>query len=387
MGILRFMTAGSVDDGKSTLIGRLFHDAGLILDDQLKNISKGGLNLAYFTDGLKEEREKGITIDVAYRYFETQKRKFVVADAPGHKEFTRNMVTAATHSDAVLVLVDATRGVSEQTRRHIFLARWLGVKSVAVLINKMDLVDFSEGVFKNIKAEIEALGETTIIPLSALLSDNIMTLSMNMPWYQGTTLFQWLHDVPGKHGHVKNGVRFPVQLVRENEVLGTVKSGQISVGHELVVNATEKKVTVSDIFLYPKRFNSAGTGMSVRLKVSEKLNRGDLLSEDNSSLVTSAKWNIEWCYLLEKEFSVSSTVILRHETREVDVTGIVIEESFHMNDQKWMKSSDTVMKMNEIYRGKLDISEKICADINDKFALIDADSGNTIAAGILRSSN
>lgn len=385
MGLLRFMTAGSVDDGKSTLIGRLFHDAGLILDDQMKNISKGGLNLAYFTDGLKEEREKGITIDVAYRYFETPKRKFVVADAPGHKEFTRNMVTAATHSDAVLVLVDATRGVSEQTRRHLFLARWLGVKSVAVLINKMDLVEYKEEVFTAIKNEILKLGENTIIPMSALLSDNIMGLSMNMPWYQGTTLFQWLHDVPGKHGHVKQGVRFPVQLVKGNEILGTIKSGQISVNDTLAVNNSEETVNVSEIFLYPKHYQSAGTGMSIRLKIDRPLKRGDVLSEKASSLNRCANWKVEWCYLLEKTLDVGAKIFLRNETKEVRVTQIVIRENFEMNEQRWNSSEVTEMEMNGIYRGDLKLQEDLCVDVNDKFALIDEVSGNTIAAGIFRS--
>ena len=382
--ILRFMTAGSVDDGKSTLIGRLFHDSGLILDDQMKAISKHGLNLAYFTDGLKEERELGITIDVAYRYFETPKRKFVVADAPGHREFTRNMITGLTHSDAVIILIDATLGISEQTRRHLFLTRWLEIKSVAILINKMDLINYDQKKFQKIKDELGLMGETIVIPISALEGKNVLTNSTEMPWYKGPHLFQWLHSVPGRLGHVNEAVRFPVQLSSGDEVSGTLKSGAFAVGDKLRVNASEEFVTIKNIMAWPLNLDKAEAGMALKLKLDRKLNRGDLLTDLQIKLSQSKNWEVEWSYLLERPFLTSDSLVLKYETKEVAVENIVIQTEYDLDERRWDLSQAIELKMNGIYRGRIQLKDELAADIGGKFAFIDQKTGQTVAAGILK---
>jgi bifunctional enzyme CysN/CysC len=258
--LLRFLTCGSVDDGKSTLIGRLFYDAKLIYEDTLKTLEKdsathgttgGGFDPALFTDGLKAEREQGITIDVAYRYFSTAKRKFIIADTPGHEQYTRNMATGASTCDLAVILVDARHGVVTQTKRHSFIVSLLGIKHVLVAVNKMDLVDYSEEVFERIRRDYEEFAskldpnDLHFIPISALKGDNIVDPSANMPWYRGTTLMNFLDTVYIGSDRNFNDFRFPVQLVNRPHLdfrgfCGTIASGTVRKGDEVMALPSRK---------------------------------------------------------------------------------------------------------------------------------------------------
>lgn len=326
------MTAGSVDDGKSTLIGRLFYDLQVMALDQLESISREGLNFAFYTDGLREEREKGITIDVAYRYFESANRQFVVADTPGHLEYTRNMVTAATHVDAAVILVDATRGVREQTKRHAWISRWLGLHTV-FLVNKMDAVGFSAEVFHTIQNELKDF-PADFIPVAALHGDNVVHRSAHMPWYQGSTLQVWLDQLPVIPS--PSEVILAVQLQSKDfHALGTLRSDLES---------------DSEVFLGDRPiqvFTGHGkAGQAVRLRCDTPLNRGDILT--SRPWKQNTKFKVEGCGL--QMTAADAQLFLRFHSKELSVR-IKCEERLDLMTLNWRANRD--LAPNELFRGEM----------------------------------
>lgn len=380
MQLLRFMTAGSVDDGKSTLIGRLFYETGNIHQDHLDSISKDGLNLAHFTDGLKEEREKGITIDVAYRYFETQNYKFIVADAPGHKEFTRNMITALTHSDAVLILADASRGITEQTKRHLFLSQWMETDNIVVLINKMDLVNYEEKIFQDFKKQLNINSNITFIPISALLGDNVLQKSKHMTWYHGPTVYEWLHTKTKKIENDKY-TYFPVQMSKGNKVLGTLTKGRIQIGDKLLINDGSKHCTVLKISAWPKDLKLANAGEPIQLELDTPTMRGDILHSNFEELKAVNCFSAQWCYMLDTPISFKGNYLLKVGSKEIKIKTLTATKQYSIDTASWIEKQDSSMLMNTLYDGSINFSEKICLTPSTRFALIDYDSCKTIAAG------
>ncbi len=378
MELRRFYTAGEVDDGKSTLIGRLFLDVGLIYQDQLTAMDG---NLAHFTDGLREERAKGITMDVAYRFFETPTHKFIVADAPGHLQYIRHMVTAASLSDAAVILVDATRGVSTQTKRHAWIAQWLGVKSIVFVINKMDSADYSQENYQQIKGELAHVPDATFIPASALKGDNILHASKNMPWYTGPSLMTWLQDNPNTTRH--SSIRFTVQnVLGDNSILGKLVAGQIK--SEAQLQSTAGKIKIEEIHQYPHTKNSAQAGESLRLKISgAALQRGDLIFDQGLS--SSQSWQADWL-LFEK---TTAPLLARTQTWEAQVTHLHVKNVWDWEGQGWI--SDLSQKtLPWLQKGLIQFSRNLH---NDPFLhgtnmgqmiLIDSQTGKTVGAVLLR---
>lgn len=433
-GVIRFITAGSVDDGKSTLIGRLLYDTKAVLSDQLAALSKtkharvtaadAAVDLALLTDGLESEREQGITIDVAYRYFATAKRKFIVADAPGHEQYTRNLVTGASQADVAVLLVDATRvdlttqpaGLLAQTKRHSAIVRLLGLRHVAVAVNKMDLLNFDEKVFLQIKESIEALAKTLglptphLIPVSALQGDNVVDKSDQTPWYQGPSLLEWLEGLDTSVVHQVQGLRFPVQYVARQDgsaaddfrgYLGRIESGNIKKGQKVTVLPSGLEATVAEIHVSNDHQASgdaagvdvarAGQVVAVRLAEDVDISRGDLLvaSTDVDAPTLSKQISADICWLDSEPLSLARKYVLRHTTNTVfaKVKGIQqvldVETLSHGTDIH-------ALKTNEIGRVDLLLQKPIVADLFDAspstgaFVLIDEATNHTVAAGMVR---
>jgi len=341
MDILRFLTAGSVDDGKSTLIGRLLYDSKNILVDQLeaierstKNREDGEVDLALLTDGLRAEREQGITIDVAYKYFSTPKRKFIIADAPGHIQYTRNMVTGASNADLIIILVDARNGVIEQTKRHSIIASLLNIPHVVVAINKMDLVDYSEEKFNEIVKEYEkvanslALKDVKFIPISAKDGDNVVDKSEKMPWYKGSALLNLLETVELQTSlnHV-NG-RFPVQLVLRPQVdelhdyrgyAGKVESGVFAVNDKVKIYPSNIETTIKAIEVGGKEVQECFAPQSAVLHLTDDIDisRGDLIAKEDNLLKTGQDIEALVCWMDEKPLTIGTKYLLQHNSKTV----------------------------------------------------------------------
>ena len=434
--VVRFITAGSVDDGKSTLIGRLLYDTKSILVDQLESLSKtkharvtssdAGVDLALLTDGLEAEREQGITIDVAYRYFSTPKRKFIVADAPGHEQYTRNLVTGASQSDVAVILVDATRvdfnttpaTLLAQTKRHAAIVHLLGLRHVVFAVNKMDLYEFDEAVFNTIKTSIEdltqkiGLPKPTLIPISALLGANVVTASKNTPWYKGPTLLEWLESLDTSPESEKLALRFPVQYVARQDgsasddfrgYLGEIESGSIRKGQKIKVLPSGSEATVIEIYLgnrsSSKHTNGnnavdfAQTGQAVAIQLSEDIDvsRGSLFisAEDNHPPVLSKQLSADLCWLDSEPLSLSRKYALRHTTNTVGAKVKNIQQVLDV--QTLSQASDVqVLSTNEIGRVDFILQKPIVADLFDQsqrtgaFILIDEATNHTVAAGMIR---
>jgi len=434
--VVRFITAGSVDDGKSTLIGRLLYDTKSILVDQLESLSKtkharvtssdAGVDLALLTDGLEAEREQGITIDVAYRYFSTPKRKFIVADAPGHEQYTRNLVTGASQSDVAVILVDATRvdlnttpvTLLAQTKRHAAIVYLLGLRHVVFAVNKMDLFEFDEKVFNTIKTSIEdltqkiGLPKPTLIPISALLGTNVVTASKNTSWYKGPTLLEWLESLDTSPESEKLALRFPVQYVARQDgsasddfrgYLGEIESGSIRKGQKIKILPSGSEATVAEIYLgnraSDKQANgsnavdSAETGQAVAIQLLEDIDvsRGSLFisAEDNKPPVLSKQLSADLCWLDSEPLSLSRKYALRHTTNPV---GAKVKEIQQVLDVQTLSQSSDVhaLSTNEIGRVDFVLQKPIAADLFDQsqrtgaFILIDEATNHTVAAGMIR---
>lgn len=415
MDLLRFSTAGSVDDGKSTLIGRLFHDTKAIFEDQLEAIEKTSkqrgdenINLALLTDGLRAEREQGITIDVAYRYFATPRRKFIIADTPGHIQYTRNMVTGASTANLALILIDARNGVVEQTRRHAFIADLLGIKHVAVCINKMDLVAYDEEVygkvlqqFMEFSTRLENLTELTFIPISALKGDNVVDRSENMAWYKGPPLLYHLENVYVGSDANHIDARFPVQwVIRPHSdkhhdfrgFAGRVAGGVFKTGDEVVVLPSGFSTNIKKILLADQEIDEAFYPQSVTILLEDEIDvsRGDMLVKPNNQPASSQDLEARICWFSSaKKLRTGTKCLFRQTTQEVQALVSDIRYKVDVNTLR-KKENDTEFGMNDIGRISLRTSSPIFYDSyrrnrnTGSFILVDPFSNETLAAGMLR---
>jgi len=421
-GMLRFITAGSVDDGKSTLIGRLLFDSKGIFADQLDAISRAKhkrtvgdtVDLSLLTDGLEAEREQGITIDVAYRYFATPKRKFIIADTPGHEQYTRNMVTGASTADAVIILVDVSKvklrddGSVElltQTKRHSTIAHLLRIEHVIVAVNKMDLVNYDQKVYDRIVAAYEqfakqlGLKDVRSIPLSALAGDNVVEASDNMPWYQGPTLINLLESLSVYDDAHDEPLRFPVQLVARHNgheandfrgYMGRVEAGKVHKGDKLVVQPSGKTATVKDILVLEGSIESAKAGQSVTILLEEyvDISRGDMLAAADKSPTLLKNVNADICWLSEEPLDMRRKYWLKHTTKQVAARVTNIDTLLDINTQE-RRPTDT-LKLNDIAAVSLTVQQPLAADAYDairstgSFILIDEVTHQTVAAGMIR---
>ena len=414
MDLLRFTTAGSVDDGKSTLIGRLLYDSKAIFEDQLEAMETSSkargdenVNLALLTDGLRAEREQGITIDVAYRYFATPKRKFIIADTPGHIQYTRNMVTGASTANLAIVLIDARKGVIEQTCRHSFIANLLRIQHVVVCVNKMDLVDWDEGVFnkivddfKSFASRLDNIVDVTFIPASALIGDNIVDKSKNMPWYQGPTLLYHLETVyiGADENHVE--ARFPVQwVIRPHSdeyhdfrgFAGRVAGGVFKAGDDVTVlpSGFTTKIKVIESMDGPQQEVFAPMSATITLEDEIDMSRGDMLVKANNQPAPTQDIDAMVCWFSSnKPLAGRGKYILRHTTKEVKA--IVTEVCYKMNINTLRKiEDDLTLNLNDIGRIKVRTSAPLIADsyksnrITGSFVLIDELTNATLAAGMI----
>lgn len=410
--LLRLTSAGSVDDGKSTLIGRLLYDSKSIFQDQLDSIeesskSKGFdyVDLSLLTDGLKSEREQGITIDVAYRYFETPKRKFIIADTPGHVQYTRNMVTGASTANLAIILIDVRKGMLEQTRRHSFIASLLGIPHVIVCINKMDLVDYDQDTFDKIKSDYEKFSsklnikDIRFVPISALVGDNVVDKSENMSWYSGGTL---LHELENIHiasdlNHID--CRFPVQMVirphRSNfqdyrGYAGRIASGVFKPGDKIKILPSGHSSTINSIQNYKEKIEEAFAPMSVTITLNDDIDisRGDMIIKENNVPTLSKEIDLITNWMVEEELIKGTKLIVKHTTREIfcKVIDILYEidiNTLHKNENK------NSLKINAIGRIKLRLAKEIYADkystnrLTGSLILIDPKTNKTVGCGMI----
>ena len=415
MDLLRFTTAGSVDDGKSTLIGRLFHDSKAIFEDQLEAIERSSrkrgddnVNLALLTDGLRAEREQGITIDVAYRYFATPRRKFIIADTPGHIQYTRNMVTGASTANLALILVDARNGVVEQTRRHTFIADLLGIKHVAVCINKMDLVGYKEEPYHKIVAEyrdfvsrLENVTELTFLPISALKGDNVVERSENMPWYEGPPLLYHLENVyvGSDANHVD--ARFPVQwVIRPHSdehhdfrgFAGRVAGGVFKKGDQVTILPSGFSTRISRILSGSEERENAFFPQSVTILLEDEIDvsRGDMIVKPNNQPKISQDLDARICWFsASRKLTRGGKFIFRHTTREAQAIVSEINYKVDVNTLRKVEEIDG-FEMNDVGRVMLRVSQPVFHDAyrrnrnTGSFILVDPFTNETVAAGMLR---
>jgi sulfate adenylyltransferase subunit 1 len=406
--LLRLATAGSVDDGKSTLVGRLLYDTKSVLADQLAHIERVStdkglerVDLSLLTDGLRAEREQGITIDVAYRYFATAGRKFVLADTPGHVQYTRNMVTGASTAELAVILVDARKGVLEQTRRHAAVSALLGVRHLVVAVNKMDLVGFDEAVFRAIAAELAAhvavLGVTdvTAIPLSALEGDNVVDRSERTPWYDGPTLLEHLEAVPVSEDPATQPARFPVQYVVRTHTpdyrgyAGQLAAGVLSVGDEVAVLPRGQRTTVTGIDTYDGPLAQAVAGQSVTVRLADDVDvaRGDLLAAAADAPVPTQDVEGTVCWLDERPLQAGARVLLRHGTRTVRAVVREVVDRLDVDTLRRVPGADG-LSLNEIGHVRVRTQEPLPLDdyarvrSTGAFLLVDDGDGATLAAGM-----
>jgi sulfate adenylyltransferase subunit 1 len=408
-GVLRFLTAGSVDDGKSTLIGRLLYDTKTILADQLAAIERTSqkrgtaLDLSLLTDGLVAEREQGITIDVAYRYFATAHRKFIIADAPGHEQYTRNMVTAASTAQLAVLLVDARHGVVTQTRRHATLAHLLGIAHLIVAVNKMDLVGYDEGVFAEIVADFAGFAERTgietvrFVPMSALAGDMVVDRGENLDWYEGPTLLQLLETVDVQKTLAEAPFRFPVQYVARPTAelcrgyMGRIESGSVAVGDAVTVLPSGVSSWVREIGEFGGARQQAGLHAAVTIVLDDAIDisRGDMLVHTGASPVSARDLEATLCWLSETPLDPRRNYLLRHTTREVRARVGHIDHLWNVSTQT-REPAPEALRMNDMGRVAFKLAQPVFVDryadnrATGGFILIDEVSNNTVAAGIVQ---
>lgn len=412
MDLLRLITAGSVDDGKSTLIGRMLYDSKSIFEDQLASIERTSerrgdehLNLALLTDGLRAEREQGITIDVAYRYFSTPKRKFIIADAPGHTQYTRNMVTGASTSDLGVVLLDARKGILEQTRRHTFLLNLLRIKHLFVCVNKMDMVDYAEDVFLKIREEFEAFSsklqipDIRYIPMSALNGDNVVDESAHMPWYRGGSFLYNLENVHIVSDDNRVDCRFPVQYVIRPQsaeypdyraYAGQVSGGVFKTGDEVVLLPSGFTTRIAGIDTPDGSVDRAFSPMSVSLRLEDNydLSRGDMIAKIDNQPTVSQDLDMMVCWFNEKPIQPRGKYMLRHTTQSLRC--IVKEVHYKININTLHRlEDDQELGMNDIGRIKVRTTRPVYYDayrrnrLTGSVILVDEFTNETVAAGML----
>jgi sulfate adenylyltransferase large subunit len=408
--LLRFSTAGSVDDGKSTLIGRLLYDTQSVYDDQVRSIEgkgttgAGNLDLALLTDGLRAEREQGITIDVAYRYFSTPNRKFIIADTPGHEQYTRNMATGASTASLAIVLVDARKGVLTQSRRHACITALLGVRHILVAINKMDLVDYEERVFDSIRADFTAffdqLGDLrpshlNFVPISALTGDNVVRSTTTMPWYAGPSLLELLQSVPAADAGASDSFRFAVQRVLRPDhnfrgIAGQIAAGTIRPGDSIMVLPSRRTSSVRSIVTFDGDLPVAQAPQSVTLTLTDELDisRGDLIVSPRSPAVTTKHLTASLVWMDEKPLDLTRRYLLKHTSRTVQAQVTAIQYS--LNVETLERVAATTLNFNDIGMVEIESIQPLTADsystnrITGSFVLIDPVTNLTAAAGMIR---
>lgn len=412
MELLRFSTAGSVDDGKSTLIGRLLYDSKSIFADQYEAIEESSrrkgdenVNLALLTDGLRAEREQGITIDVAYRYFATPKRKFIIADTPGHIQYTRNMVTGSSTSNLSIILVDARHGVVEQTSRHTFISSLLGIPHVVFCINKMDLVDYSEEVFENIKRDLEAFSsklnvkDIHFVPLSALKGDNVVNKSENMDWYKGSTLMYLLENIHIGSDYNHIDCRFPVQnVIRPQSTeyhdyrgyAGRIAGGIFKPGDDVMVLPSGFTSKIKSIDTMDGSIEEAFAPMSVAITLEDDIDisRGDMIVRENNKSEVSQDIDLMVCWLNEKPIVPNGKYAVKHTSN--DVRCVVKEVKYKVNINTLHRiEDDKEIKMNEIARISIRTTKPLMFDqytrnrTTGSLILIDEATNETVGAGMI----
>ena len=412
MNILKFFTAGSVDDGKSTLIGRLLYDTDSILADQLEALQQsnrknddGSIDLAILTDGLRAEREQGITIDVAYKYFQTTKRKFIIADTPGHIQYTRNMVTGASTANLAIILIDARNGVVEQTVRHSYLVSLLGISHVVIAINKMDMEGYSEDVFNSITEKYQTLAENlnlkdvTFIPVSALKGDNIVNRSENMPWYEGTSLLDFLETVEVTSSQTSEFARMPVQWVIRPQTdalhdyrgyAGRILSGAFKVNDKVTVLPSGNSSVIEKIEVFDQRPEEAVAGMSVTLHLQDNIDisRGDVLVNSAHLPQRSQLIEADLCWMDSRPMDDSITYFLQHNSK---ITKCKIREILYKVDINTLAKEDAYeFKLNDIGRVVIKTAEELAFDLytenkaNGSAILIDSRTNLTVGALMFR---
>jgi sulfate adenylyltransferase subunit 1 len=411
-GLLRFLTCGSVDDGKSTLIGRLLLDTKSILADTLHAIERTSrrrgqeaVDLSLLTDGLQAEREQGITIDVAYRYFSTGTRKYIIADAPGHEQYTRNMVTAASTAHLAIILVDARKGVLTQTRRHTTIAHLVGVPHLVVAVNKMDLVGWSRATFEKIRADYLAFAsklgipDVRFIPLSALAGDMVVERGAHLGWYDGPTLLEILEEAPAAHTEAKEKLRFPVQWVCRPQTLehhdfrgfaGRVESGEVAVGDAVQVLPSGRTTRVKEIRLGEASLREAVSEQSVMLLLEDEVDvsRGDLIVHAGEGPAPTRTVSAVVCWLSERPLSTARRYLVRHTTREAKAQ--VAEIAWRLDLGALERAPAEGLGMNDIGAVSLRLAQPLAADryadgrATGAFIVIDEATNDTVAAGMIQ---
>jgi sulfate adenylyltransferase subunit 1 len=412
MDLLRFTTAGSVDDGKSTLIGRLLYDSKSIFEDQLEAVEAASqrsgneeMNLALFTDGLRSEREQGITIDVAYRYFATPKRKFIIADTPGHIQYTRNMVTGASTADLAVILIDARNGTTEQTLRHSYIASLLAIPCIVVCINKMDIVNFSEKVFEEIKMKYNditdklQLNDVKFIPISAKFGDNVVDSSANMPWYSGPALMNVLETAAIVCKSENADMRFPVQYVIRpvsdkfhdfRGYAGRLSGGILKKGDSVIVMPSRLRSTIASVNQCDKELDEAFTPDSITIQLSDDIDvsRGDIIVNEKTEISVSQDISMMVCWFNENPLRVNNRYIIMHAAKET--AGIVknIENVVNINTLE-LEAGGATLNMNEIASVRVKTAQPLVFDSYKKnrttgsLIFIDPDTFETLGAGMI----
>ncbi|MBA3809382.1 MAG: adenylyl-sulfate kinase [Solirubrobacterales bacterium] len=410
--LLRFATAGSVDDGKSTLIGRLLYDSKQVLSDQLAHVEQASermghdfLDLSLLTDGLRAEREQGITIDVAYRYFATAQRRFIIADTPGHEQYTRNMVTGASTADLAIVLIDARKGVISQSKRHAFISSLLGIPHVVVCVNKMDLVDFDEGTFEKIVEEFDdfaarlEMPDVTFIPISALLGDNVVDRSDSMPWYQGPPLLYHLEHVHIASDRNLIDVRFPVQSVIRppsssvadyRAYAGQVAGGVMRPGDDVVVLPSGRRTTIAAIDTFEGEVQEAFPPMSVALRLTDDVDagRGSMIVRTHNQPTVANGFECLLCWMSEQPLSPRRRYLVKHTTRTVMVGSVDVR--YRIDVESLRRDEDVqTLELNDLARVQLQLSAPIAFDsyrrnrVTGSLIIIDEATNETVAAGVI----
>jgi len=406
--LLRFTTAGSVDDGKSTLIGRLLHDSKAVYEDQLASVKKsrinrstGPIDFSLLTDGLRAEREQGITIDVAYRYFATPRRKFIIADTPGHEQYTRNMATGASTADLAVILIDATKGLLAQTRRHAFIASLLGITNVLAAVNKMDLVEYREDVFLQLQDDFLALAtqlgiaNVQCVPISALEGDNVVDRSKRMLWYQGPTLLEHLETVPLPEKDSLVSFRFPVQTVIRPDATfrgfaGRIASGVVHPGDPVVALPSGQRTSVRSIVTYDGDMPQASSSMSVTLQLDDEidLSRGDMLVSPDGLPKVSRKFHASVVWLHGTSLELGRTYLVKHTTRQTKIRALHVRHRVNVNTLA--EEPATRLEMNEIGSVEFEAHVPLFFDpyssnrTTGSFILIDIATNATVGAGMIQ---
>jgi sulfate adenylyltransferase subunit 1 len=409
LGVLRFITCGSVDDGKSTLIGRLLHDSKSVLRDQLESVARasqkrgsGALDLSLLTDGLEAEREQGITIDVAYRYFATGRRKFIIADTPGHEQYTRNMVTGASTADAAVILVDATKGLLAQSRRHLLIAHLLGIRNVIVAVNKLDLAGYRQEVFEAVREAFESfaapleISNLRFIPLSALRGDMVVERGGRLGWYEGPTLLEALEAIDAASGDRSQPLRFPVQYVARGTLgtsrayMGRIAAGTVQAGAEVIVLPSGRRTRVKGIHVLDTNLQAAFLGDSVALSLADEVDvsRGDMIVDAHRVPRPAKAFEAKLCWLAAEPLAPQGRYLLRHTTRTVKARFAAINYRIDVQTLEHRPLEGEV-RMNDIVHAALAVQQPVFVDAyaaeraTGAFILIDEATNQTVAAGMI----